>query len=377
MALLSRYLSRIDLYILRQVLVATVIVTISLSAIIWLAQSLRFIDVIVNRGVSVGTFFYLAALIIPNLLSILLPIAIFASVLFVYHRLSVDSEMAVLRSGGLSPAQLAKPALMVALALTIFGYVNSFYLLPVSFKNLRDLQFQLRQDYSGTMLEEGVFTEIVRGVTVFIHDRSRDGTLHGILVHDARDKDTTSTVIAKSGQMLKGPNGLYFIVKEGNRQETSITAEGQKPKRSILYFDSYSLDLSELASAADTRVRQPVEMFLPELLFPSPALNDAERRRYTAEAHQRILSPMLTIVFTLLALASLLTGEMGRRGHFRRLIAAIMVMIMVEAINLALYNMMSQRPGTVILAYLAVFVPLLITAYSLFVTVRSPSSQIS
>src|SRR5271163_1725190 len=101
-------------YILRQCFGVMIFVTAALSAAVWLAQSLRLIDLIVNRGLSVDVFLYLAMLILPRFLDIVLPIGVFIAVLFTFDRLTTESELVVMRSVGLSHLALAKPVLVLA-----------------------------------------------------------------------------------------------------------------------------------------------------------------------------------------------------------------------------------------------------------------------
>ena len=54
-----RPMTSLDRYILRQCLSVTLFVTAALSAAVWLAQSLRLVDLIVNRGLSAEVFLYL------------------------------------------------------------------------------------------------------------------------------------------------------------------------------------------------------------------------------------------------------------------------------------------------------------------------------
>src|SRR5207245_6689920 len=103
-------MKRLDRYILRQCFGVMIFVTAALSAAIWLAQSLRLIDLIVNRGLSISVFLYLAVLILPRFLDIVLPIGIFIAVLFTYAKLGTESEIVVMRAAGLGPGGLAKPA---------------------------------------------------------------------------------------------------------------------------------------------------------------------------------------------------------------------------------------------------------------------------
>src|ERR1700738_3073684 len=105
-------MTRLDRHILPQCFGVCIFVTAALSAAICLAQSLRLIDLIVNRGLSIEIFLYLAALILPRFLDIVLPIGVFIAVLFTFNRLTGESELVVMRSAGLrhpSPAQPRSP----------------------------------------------------------------------------------------------------------------------------------------------------------------------------------------------------------------------------------------------------------------------------
>ena len=83
-------------YVLRQLFVGMILVTSGLTCIIWLSQSLRFIEMIVNRGLTAGMFVYLTMLLLPNLLVIVLPIALFTVVVFTYSKLITDRELVVI-----------------------------------------------------------------------------------------------------------------------------------------------------------------------------------------------------------------------------------------------------------------------------------------
>ncbi len=72
-------------YVFRQVGTVMFFITLCLTLAIWLTQSLRFVDLIVNRGLPVVEFLYLSMLLLPRFLVVVLPVALFASVLFTYN----------------------------------------------------------------------------------------------------------------------------------------------------------------------------------------------------------------------------------------------------------------------------------------------------
>src|SRR5579872_3796446 len=206
-------------YIARHLVHSTLLITFSLTSIVWLTQALRFIDFIVNQGVSIVIFLKLTALLIPSLVLMILPPALFCAVLFVYNKLKSDSELVVMQAAGLSRWRLSIPAVQVAALVTLIGYVIAFYLMPVSYGRFRDMQAYLRNNYASILLEEGVFNNPVEGLTVFVRERDADGILHGILVHDNRVPEEAITMMAEVGKLVDTPQGPRFLLQNGNRQE--------------------------------------------------------------------------------------------------------------------------------------------------------------
>ncbi|MBN8531322.1 MAG: LPS export ABC transporter permease LptF [Alphaproteobacteria bacterium] len=304
-------------YIIRCLMGPLVFITLTLTGVIWLSQSLRFIDLIINKGLSAGTFFYLTMLLLPALLAIVLPVALFCAVLYVYNKLTMDSELVVLESAGLSRLALAAPALLVSAGVAVAGYAISLYLLPVTYREFKNMQSFIRNNYASLLLQEGVFNSPVDRLTVYIRSRDRDGTLRGILVHDARVPSRPSTMMAQEGQLIKGENGPRFVLRNGNRQEVS-----QKDRQlSLLNFERYDLDISLYAGNLESRTPEPEERFVSELLAGDP--NKPEiNQRLLAEAHQRLTWPLYGPAVALFGIGVLFSGQFSRRGQWKRLSAA-------------------------------------------------------
>src|SRR4051794_15572555 len=98
-------------YLFRLIVGPLIMIAFAVGAIVWLSQSLRFVDLVLNRGLPVYYLFWMALLVLPMILASLLPVALFIAVVFAYSKLTADSEIVVLRAAGMSDASLAKPAL--------------------------------------------------------------------------------------------------------------------------------------------------------------------------------------------------------------------------------------------------------------------------
>lgn len=350
-------------HILGQLTGATLSVTLALTAAIWLMQSLRLLDYIVNRGLHATTFLYFVALLLPSFLSIVLPIAAFCATLFVYYKLTADRELIVMRSAGFSQVDLARPAIILALSITAVGYLISVYLLPVSHREFRDLKYQLSNEYSAAILQEGVFNTLTEGITIFVRERSLNGALKGILAHDNRDLDNPVTMMAESGTLQRSDEGPHIVLQNGNRQVVDI----KNGRLQMLYFDKYSFNLSQFETASKGRDLSRREQTIIQLLNPDTSLPARTQRTHIAEAHQRMAYPLYTLAFVLVALATLLSGEFSRRGQVKRVVAAIFCVAVLQ-ITLLTLNDFAKASLTVIPAIYAT--PLSAIAVSLIFVLR-------
>ncbi|MBV8888316.1 MAG: LPS export ABC transporter permease LptF [Alphaproteobacteria bacterium] len=340
-------------YILRQCFGVMVFVTAALSAAIWLAQSLRLIDLIVNRGLSIEVFLYLALLILPRFLEIVLPIGVFIAVLFIFNRLAGESELVVMRAAGLSPFALAKPVLILAGIAAALLFSLSAYFLPVSNRAFKDLQFEIRNRFVASLLQEGTFTTISDKLTIYIQSRNQRGEVVGLLINDSRDPQRPVTILAERGAFADIAGGSRIIMVNGNRQQY----DEQTKKLSVLTFDRYTLDLDTLRDAPEVRFREAPERFLGELLFPDPNLDDLTRRTFLAEAHQRLVVPLSAFAFAIMPLACLIPGQLNRRGQLTRVLLAVLLAFVFQALDVGTKNLTNRYSAAIPLMYLTNLLP--------------------
>lgn len=350
----------LDRYVLRQVLIATALVAATLTCAIWLTQSLRFVELIVNRGLTIGTFFYLTMLLLPSFLWLLLPISLFAAVLFTYLRLTTDSELVVMRSFGRSPLQLAMPGLVLAGIVSAACYALAFYFLPIAYRDFKDLEFTVRNDFAGLMLREGSFNPIAPGMTVYVRSREASGDLVGILLHDNRKADAPVTMVAERGRLAIADGGPRVVLVSGNRQEL----ERATGRVRILYFDRYSVDIGKIGERTADRWREPRERFMHELFGSARDDTDRQNRgRLRAEGHNRLVAPLLPVSMTLVAIAALLAGDHNRRGQNSRVLAAVVLAALLQASNLSMQNVATKWPAAVPLLYANGLLPMLLAGW--------------
>lgn len=360
-------------YMLRQLLWPLFFAVLAVSAIIWMSQSLRFVDLVLNRGLPAYNMFYLAFLVLPMFTSVFLPIVLFGVVMFAYTKMNQDSELVVWRSCGRSPMFIAAPALATAALVMALCYLVNLDFMPTAYREFKDLQASIRQNYSQILLREGAFNEVGPTLTVYVRERAANGELRGLLVYDRGNSDEPVTMMAERGALVRTDFGPRVVMVNGNRQ----TIKKNDNKLSILYFDRYTLDLGATSSSTEERWRQPRERYIRELFFVKKtgrygASDWEQRQKFYAEGHQRIATPLLAIAFALMALAALLTGEFNRRGQTLRIAVATSAMLIIQSLSVLLYHLAENSMAAVPFMYL---LPLMTIGISYWLLVREKSPR--
>jgi lipopolysaccharide export system permease protein len=363
-------LPRYDAYVLRQLAVGLVAATLGLAVLVWLTQSLRFLELVLNRGLAFGVFLELTLLLMPNLVAVILPVTLFGVVLFTYHRLTADRELVVMRGAGLSPLALARPALVMAFATMALGWFLNLYLVPESHRGFREFQFEIRNRIGAVLIEDGVFNQVGDGLTVYVRARGRDGTLRGILVHDARDRANPATILAEEGRLAMTASGPRVTLLTGSRQEV----DRETGRLRVLWFAENTIDLARASSPEEVRYRDARERGLGELLDPPDraSVNPRDLVRFWAEAHGRFAQPVFGFSLALVALAGVLAGGFSRHGGGLRVLATVGMGAALVALGLAITNLAGRQPALIPLVWAHAVLPGLLAGLAVAAPHRLP-----
>lgn len=349
-------MQRLGFYLFRQLLTAYVFATAAVTFVIIFTQSFRLLSLVIDNSATLWIFFELMALSVPTFLPLVLPLALGLAVIFVYNKLAVDSELVVMRAAGISPVRLAKPALALSGAAILICFTLTLWLTPAANRNLVALQYKIRDSYAVFLSHPGNFNDITDGLTFYARKRGPNGALEGILIHDVRQAQKPVTIMANTGQVVDNNGQPQIIVFNGRRQEMD-TVTG---KLSELSFDQYVLDLNALRNSSDTRVADPREQTVFELIYPRKETlrGHATLERRLAELHQRFASPLLALAYTLIGLAAILAGEFNRRGMGKRMITAGIVIIIVQAGFMSMNSAITRQIWLAFLLYLVPLTPI-------------------
>ena len=327
MTLLQRYFWTQALYPLLLSLAA-------LAALALLTQSLQTLDLIVENRQSGLTFLYITILALPQLISIIMPLAVFMSTLYALNRLNMDSEMIVAKASGFSPWQIASPALRLGMYALIAHLIINLVIQPFAFSQMRSEILKVRTDIASQMVRPGEFVTPTVGLTVYARAISPDGEMKDVIIYDERDDSGATTHTAKTGRLARGDESASLILQDGNVQQ--ILEDGNLD---LVAFNDYQIDLSDVMAMDSVLRKKPSDLYLHELLRPDQRVyaNRKYRQELKAEGHNRLATPIYNLALVMLALCFMIRGEHQRMGYGRKIAicAAIGFVIRLTGFGLA------------------------------------------
>jgi len=343
-----------DRYLFAQMIRTTIAVSTTLVGIMWLFQTIRILEMVINRGAPVSEFLLMSVTVIPLWMTIAVPIGGFVAVTWVFHRAVADRELLVMQASGRSALQLARAPIMLGLLLTFVLAMNSTILLPTSFGIYKQVQFKVRSSIPTVMLQDDVFIDVVDGMTMLIGERFDDGLARDIFIHDERTEGKVITITSSVGRFIERDGLPAVLLQDGERMELGSNEQaGAK-----LLFDTHTVTIAPQDRKEATRM--PIDMnedTIANLLDPakSPSSDYVSQRR--AEGHYRIVSPALALVLVLTASCGVLFGQVRRSTWSRRTLMTFCTGMMCIAAIISSRSLVIAIPATVPVLYASVIIP--------------------
>jgi lipopolysaccharide export system permease protein len=343
----------IDRYIFRTTLASFAVVLISLTGVIWITQALRGIDLMTSQGQTILTFLGVTSLIIPALVLIIAPIALMISISHTLNKLATDSEIIVMNSAGYSPIMLFRPFFYATCVVAALVAFIAAYLAPDGMRRIKQWDAEITADVLTNILQPGRFAQLDQNLTIRIRDRLPGGVLGGIFVDDRRDPKERVTIIADHGTVLKNENGSYLVLEDGNLERFELG----KRDPALVAFGRYAFDMSKFSNQGRDVTFGIRERYLWELMSPSP--DDPVYKQlpgqFTAELHDRLMSPIYPFAFSVLTFAFLGAARTTRQSRNFSIGGSIFAVFGLRMAGFACSVMTVKTPAAALVQYVLLF----------------------
>ncbi|MFM6854803.1 MAG: LptF/LptG family permease [Sphingopyxis sp.] len=293
-----------DRYVARLIAVPLLGTLVLSAMLLVLEKMLRLFDFVATEGGPVSVVWRMLANLIPEYLSLGIPIGLTLGILLAFRKLALSSELDVLRAVGLGYGQLLKApyAYAIALALLNLGIVG--FVQPYARYAYEGLRFELRSGALGASIKVGEFTNLGQRLTLRIEASSEEGRrLTGIFAHATAPDGQTISANAREGRFLAtaDPDTIVLRLTDGMLVHDS---PGFAVPR-VLTFTSHDLPIDLPKIASFRRRSGNEELTIPELAVrgANDATPVATRQQTRANFHFRLVEVAAMLVLPLLAIA--------------------------------------------------------------------------
>ncbi|MBL8538493.1 MAG: LptF/LptG family permease [Hyphomonadaceae bacterium] len=354
-------MNTIAAYVFRQALGPLLAILGALAAIAILTQGLNQLDIIITNRSAGLAFAWVTILALPQLISLILPMAVFIAVVYALNRMHRESEVAVLYGAGVSRQRIAGPIIQLATLAALVHLAINVVIQPAAFTERREVLFDLHTDIASSLIQEGSFTFPAEGLTLYARERGGSGELRDLLINDARPNPAI-TYTARAGAIVTIEGAPAIVMRDGQIQRQS-----EDGSVDVLDFDRYMLQMGRVFEEPELFFLKASDRTLFELFFPDRTAHYDQRNidRFFAEAHARFSAPLLSVALAMVGLCGVLLGEFSRQGYGRRIAAAAVVALTVRLFSLAAGAAAVEEPDLNIVQYAIPLSVILITGLML------------
>jgi len=340
----------LDKYIIKQIIEMFLMGVFVFTTIIFASDTfITLIKQIAKFGIPFKVAFIMVLLNLPSVIVMSIPMGVLLSTVMTLNKLSLSSEITVMRACGISLNRIAKSIFIFAFLMAGTSFFVNEKIVPIMTRQSTKLAlWAIEQQHVPEGKENFVFKELGDGgilKRMFYVGSCKKGILYNITVIDNSDEGAIKVVQAKEGQTTaKGwvlqKAAAYTIADEGKVLNTSLFDD------SLIKFN---MDVSKRMNknfAKENNFGQLLQY------LKNAKISQQERIQYKVDLYDKIALPVTTIVFVLLGVPLAITPPRVRYNRgFLFSILIIFFYYLVRALSISM-----GEAGTM-LPFLAAWLP--------------------
>ncbi len=339
----------LDKYILGQVIAMFLMGVFVFSTIIFASDVfMTLIKQIAKFGIPFKIAFIMILLNIPSVIVLTIPMGVLLSTVMTLNKLSLSSEITVMRACGIGLNRIAKPIFIFAIIMSLSSFFINESVVPVMTKQSKDLAlWALGQKNIPDGKQNFIFKELNDNNVLkrlFYVGSCEKKTLYNVTVLDNSKPDTIQILQAREGKT--SPDGWHFkkgaVYTIGNELNTSLF-ETMDVK--------FGLDLSKELNKNVAKEMNFVKLF-KYLVKNGKTLEKPQS--YIIELFDKIALPLTTIVFVLVGVPLAITPP---RVRYNRGFLFSILLIFAYYVIRALSISFGENSESMIIVALAAWIP--------------------
>ena len=191
------------------------LVSISISLIVWVIQAVNFLDIVTEDGHGFKVYFLYTLLSLPKIFSKILPFIYFISLFYIILKYENENELIIFWSIGIKKIEFVNVLLKFSIFYLILQLLFTTYIVPTTLDKARSYIRGSNVDLFSSIIQEKKFIDTVKNLTIFVEKKNSNGDLKNIFLKEKIGKNESQTIIAKKGKIQKFNNNNTLLLFDG------------------------------------------------------------------------------------------------------------------------------------------------------------------
>ena len=232
----------------RDILMLFIVLSISLTVIVWVMQAVNFLDFVSEDGHGFKVYFSYTLLNFPKIFSRLLIITFFISIIYTIIRYEENNELILFWMLGVSKIQFIKNVIKFSIFFLIIQILLTSIISPMAQDSARSFIRSSNIDLFPSLIKNKKFIDTVSDLTIYVDEISKNKKImRNIFIKDQSHSDSKFQIIlAKEGQLINVNNNNYLLLKNGE----IFNSDGKKSNS--FKFENFEFNLSNFVTKTTT-----------------------------------------------------------------------------------------------------------------------------
>ena len=282
--------NKLNNYFLIEIIKSYFLILISLSLLIWIAQSAKFLNLITDSGLSTKIYIQFILLIFPKTLAQLMILSFLISLFFSIIRLQESKELEIYWLSGISKEKIIFLILKISFFITFLTLIIYLYLVPITNYKAREILINSEFSVINSLVKKKNFNSPLKNLTLFVSKNDNQGNIEKIYIFE-----DSKTIIAKKGRVINVKNKNYLEIIDGFIHEKNKTGfiKVVKFEKTLFDFTKYQTNIIKHPKFSERSTESLINSYM------RPTYKN-ERSNALQELHKRFFKPLFIPIISLL-----------------------------------------------------------------------------
>ena len=232
--------------ILKDIFYFFLLISLSITLIVWVIQAVNFLDIVSEDGHSLAIYFKYTLLNLPKIFSRTFVFIFFISIFYIILKYENNNELIVFWSNGITKRYFANIIIFFSLLFLVVQILFTAYFVPYTQDKARSYIRSSNIDFFPSLIKEKKFIDTVSNLTIFIEEKNKNGSLKRIFMKEDMGNNKSKTIYAKRGEIISGQKKTYIRLYDGK------IINSTNKKIDTFSFEETEIDLSKYKTKTTT-----------------------------------------------------------------------------------------------------------------------------